>query len=68
MPFLWLKTNIWERLKLIQRLKKDFASTKQEFEKEFEASEVCPFLNGQFTTVASVGLNLTRPKLLSARL
>ena len=31
-----LKTNIWERLKLIQRLKKDFASTKQEFEKEFE--------------------------------
>ena len=27
-----LKTNIWERLKLIQRLKKDFASAKLEFE------------------------------------
>lgn len=26
-----LKTNIWERLKLIQRLKKDFASAKEEF-------------------------------------
>jgi len=28
-----IKTNIWERLKLIQRLKKDFASAKVEFEK-----------------------------------
>ena len=27
-----MKTNIWERLKLIQRLKKDFASAKLEFE------------------------------------
>ena len=27
-----LKTNIWERLKLIQRLKKDFTSAKEEFE------------------------------------
>merc|ERR1712203_649683 len=27
-----LKTNIWERLKLIQKLKKDFASAKLEFE------------------------------------
>lgn len=27
-----LKTNIWERLKLIQRLKKDFAGAKEEFE------------------------------------
>jgi len=28
-----IKTNIWERLKLIQRLKKDFAAAKVEFEK-----------------------------------
>merc|ERR1712241_1123474 len=28
-----IKTNIWERLKLIQRLKKDFASAKEEFKK-----------------------------------
>jgi len=28
-----LKTNIWERLKLIVRLKKDFASAKEEFER-----------------------------------
>ena len=34
-----LKTNIWERLKLIQRLKKDFASAKQEFENS--EIEVC---------------------------
>ena len=27
-----LKTNIWERLKLIQRLKKDFTAAKEEFE------------------------------------
>ena len=26
-----LKTNIWERLKLIQKLKKDFGSAKEEF-------------------------------------
>ena len=26
-----IKTNIWERLKLIQRLKKDFAAAKEEF-------------------------------------
>merc|ERR1712228_476622 len=26
-----IKTNIWERLKLIQKLKKDFASAKEEF-------------------------------------
>jgi len=29
-----LKTNIWERLKLIQRLKKDFASAKEEFSRD----------------------------------
>ena len=34
-----LKTNIWERLKLIQRLKKDFASAKLEFENS--EVEVC---------------------------
>merc|ERR1719445_1933923 len=34
-----LKTNIWERLKLIQRLKKDFTSAKQEFENS--EVEVC---------------------------
>jgi len=28
-----IKTNIWERLKLIQRLKKDFSSAKEEFNK-----------------------------------
>jgi len=28
-----IKTNIWERLKLIQKLKKDFASAKEEFKK-----------------------------------
>jgi len=28
-----IKTNIWERLKLIQRLKKDFAAAKEEFAK-----------------------------------
>ena len=28
-----IKTNIWERLKLIQKLKKDFASAKDEFKK-----------------------------------
>merc|ERR1712110_233342 len=28
-----IKTNIWERLKLIQRLKKDFQSAKEEFKK-----------------------------------
>ena len=27
-----MKTNIWERLKLIQRLKKDFTCAKEEFE------------------------------------
>merc|ERR1719189_2715144 len=35
-----LKTNIWERLKLIQRLKKDFQSAKTEFENsEVEAAK-----------------------------
>jgi len=29
-----IKTNIWERLKLIQRLKKDFASAKEEFRRD----------------------------------
>jgi len=28
-----LKTNIWERLRLIQKLKKDFASAKEELER-----------------------------------
>ena len=32
--YLYLQTNIWERLKLIQRLKKDFASAKVGFKIE----------------------------------